>query len=225
MPQAYGIGGFVNVPAGPISGNGAPAASFIGGLGQQYFDTSTSPPTQYIYNGSTWQIGGNGLASTTVAGVVTLTDNNEPVATKVYVDAQIAAVVVGAVPPATEATAGIAKLSTAAMATAGTDDTTIMTPLKVADALAGASLPFSGTTGVFSGAVTIGGLLTANASATIKTAGTTLNLASDNDAGEVNLAVGTTARTVGIANSAAAHLVTIGSTTGAASLTLQAGTG
>lgn len=73
--------------------------------------------------------------------------------------------------------------------------------------------------------LTFTGLLTANASATILTAGTALNLGSDNNSAAVNLAVGTTARAVGIANSAAAHTVTIGSVTGAASLDLLVGTG
>lgn len=74
-------------------------------------------------------------------------------------------------------------------------------------------------------APTLAGLLTCNASATILTAGTALNLGSDNSGDAVNLAVGTTARAVGIANSAAAHTVTVGSLTGIASLDLQCGTG
>ena len=53
MPLAYGFGGFVSVPAGAVTGQGAPADSFKGGLGQQYFDTSVSPPKEYIYNGVT----------------------------------------------------------------------------------------------------------------------------------------------------------------------------
>lgn len=73
--------------------------------------------------------------------------------------------------------------------------------------------------------LTFTGLLTALASATIDTAGTTLNLASDNDGAAVNLGVGTVARAIGIGSSAAAHTVTIGSVTGAASLDLLAGTG
>lgn len=75
------------------------------------------------------------------------------------------------------------------------------------------------------GAITFSGLLTANASATINTAGTALNLGTDNSGDNVLIARGTVARTVGIANSAAAHLVTIGSTTGAAATTLNYGTG
>jgi hypothetical protein len=73
--------------------------------------------------------------------------------------------------------------------------------------------------------LTFTGLLTANASATINTAGTQLQLGTDNSGDAVKLALGTVARTVSIANSAAAHLVTIGSTTGAAALTLHYGTG
>ena len=75
------------------------------------------------------------------------------------------------------------------------------------------------------GAITFTGLLTANASATILTAGTALNLGSDNSGDAVNLAVGTVARAVHIADSAAAHTVTIGSVTLAASTDLQYGTG
>ena len=57
MSLAYGIGGFVSVPAPAISGHGAPPSNFVGKLGQQYFDTSTTPPTEYIFNGQTWAIG------------------------------------------------------------------------------------------------------------------------------------------------------------------------
>lgn len=73
--------------------------------------------------------------------------------------------------------------------------------------------------------LTFTGLLTANASATILTAGTALNLGSDNSGDAVNLGVGTTARAIGIGDSVAAHTITIGSVTGAASLDLLAGTG
>jgi len=73
--------------------------------------------------------------------------------------------------------------------------------------------------------LTFTGLFTANASATILTAGTALNLGSDNSGDAVNLGVGTVARAIGIGDSAAAHTLTVGSTTGAASLDLQAGTG
>lgn len=60
------------------------------------------------------------------------------------------------------------------------------------------------------GALTFTGLLTANASATINTAGTALNLGTDNSGDAVNIALGTAARAVSIATSAAAHTVAIG---------------
>jgi hypothetical protein len=75
------------------------------------------------------------------------------------------------------------------------------------------------------GATTYTGLLTAQASMTVQTAGTALNLGSDNSGDAVNLGVGTTARAIGIGNSAAAHTLTIGSTNTTASLDLQCGTG
>jgi len=79
--------------------------------------------------------------------------------------------------------------------------------------------------GLTVGAFTFTGLLTALASATINTAGTALNLGSDNSGDAVNLGVGTVARAISIGSSAAAHTITIGSTTGAASLALKVGTG
>lgn len=54
MPLVYSQSGFTNVLPAPITGQGAPPASFIGQLGQQYFDTTTSPPTEYVFNGQTW---------------------------------------------------------------------------------------------------------------------------------------------------------------------------
>ena len=60
--------------------------------------------------------------------------------------------------------------------------------------------------------MTFSGLLTANASATINTAGAALNLATDNAAGAVNIGTGTTIRAIGIGNAGGvAHTVAIGS--------------
>ena len=72
MSLAYGIGGLISVPASAISGNGPPPSSFMGKLGQQYFDTSTTPPTEYIFNGQTWVAGGDNPATTTTFGSVKL---------------------------------------------------------------------------------------------------------------------------------------------------------
>lgn len=59
MPLAYGIGGLISVPQGPVTGFGPPPASFIGQLGQEYFDKSQTPPVLYIFNGQTWSLVAN----------------------------------------------------------------------------------------------------------------------------------------------------------------------
>src|ERR1051326_4758367 len=54
--------------------------------GQLWFNKSTS--SLYVYEGSgTWNTSGEEPATTTSYGVVLLTDNSEPVATKAYADA------------------------------------------------------------------------------------------------------------------------------------------
>lgn len=74
------------------------------------------------------------------------------------------------------------------------------------------------------GAITFTGLLTANASATINTAGTALNLATDNSADAVNIGTGTSARAISIGTSAAAHTVAIGNAA-AGAITLDTAAG
>lgn len=64
--------------------------------------------------------------------------------------------------------------------------------------------------GFATGALTFTGLLTAAASATIETAGTALNLGSDNSGDAVNIGVGNVARAISIGTSSAAHTVAIG---------------
>lgn len=54
MAVAYAPGGLIKVGPFPLTGSGAPASTLIGQLGQDYFDTTTSPPTAYLFNGSTW---------------------------------------------------------------------------------------------------------------------------------------------------------------------------
>ena len=72
MPLAYGIGGLISVPQGAVTGFGPPAVSFKGELGQDYFDKSTTPPTEYVYNGQTWTTAGANPATTTSFGTVEL---------------------------------------------------------------------------------------------------------------------------------------------------------
>lgn len=69
------------------------------------------------------------------------------------------------------------------------------------------------------GDVTITGLLTANGSANIKTAGTTLGLGSDNDTAAVNLGIGTSARAITVGGSGA-NTIVIGNTQTAGSITV-----
>src|SRR6185312_2660604 len=129
--QAYGIGGLVAVPPPAISGFAPPPASFKGSLGQQYFDKSTTPPTEYVYNGQTWSSGGNEYATTTSSGLVQLVSSvssdyiNHPtyVASvremKDYVDS----VAIAGAPVSTTTVAGIGQLATDAEAVAGTAST------------------------------------------------------------------------------------------------------
>ena len=78
---------------------------------------------------------------------------------------------------------------------------------------------------VIPGALTVTGLLTCLASATIDTAGTALGLGIDNDSAAINVGLGTTARAIHIGDSAAAHVLTLGSTTAASGTTISVGTG
>ena len=157
-------------------------------------------------------------ATTLIEGVVLITDNSSPVATKLYVDN----IAIAGAPAWSETVSGIGQLSTNAEAIGGTNDDTAMTPLKVAAALV-ASLPITGGAGSFT-TLAASGLTSLSASATILTAGTALNLGSDNSGDAVNLGVGTVARAIGIGNSAAAHVITIGSVTGASQVVINSGT-
>ena len=74
------------------------------------------------------------------------------------------------------------------------------------------------------GSITFTGLLTASASATIETAGTALNLGSDNSGDAVNLGVGTVARAINVGTSAAAHVISIGNAA-AGAITLDTAAG
>ncbi len=81
MPLASCVGGMQSVAPGPISQLGAPTSNFVGQLGQEYFDKSTTPPTLYIYNGQTWAAqqasGGTGVfSSLTVSGTSSLGTTN-----------------------------------------------------------------------------------------------------------------------------------------------------
>ena len=175
MVLAYGLGGLVQVPSGSVSGRGAPPSSFKGQLGQDYFDISTSPPTQYTYNGLTWSQGGNSYATTTTPGIVTLSSDittDYPsstlvptvTATKDYVDG----IAIAGSPVSTTTTAGIGQLATDGEAVAGTAST---------GALALFVTP-SNLTPVFASPPAIGGTLASTAVFTDLTATGTVSIAS-----------------------------------------------
>lgn len=76
MITAYAPGGLIKVGPPPIQGVGAPASTLPGKLGQEYFDTSTSPPTGYIFNGATWvQQIVTSSSGTTITGNLTVNGN------------------------------------------------------------------------------------------------------------------------------------------------------
>lgn len=160
--------------------------------GQLWVNTATNDI--YTFDQSAgWLIGGVGTATTTSLGSVTVTDNNMPVATQVYVDAQIAAVVVGAVPAATEITAGIAELATVAETQAYTDDTRIVTPLKLASAFAvpptlglGSTTPSPvAATNLSATGVGTGNILTSDTASNFSTTGAGIDVTIDSAAGRV----------------------------------------
>lgn len=188
MGLAVGVGGFINVPPATISGNGPPPSSFKGQLGQSYFDKSTSPATEYVYNGSTWVTAGANPATTTTYGTVLLTDNSEPVATKLYADN----LAIAGAPVATETTAGIGELATNAEAVARTASTgalalfltpTNLTPVLSSPGPIGDSTPSTGAFTDLSATGTIS--ISSAAPITIDVTGAGNDLTLSSDAGRV----------------------------------------
>lgn len=258
MPLVYGLGGLISVPQGAVQGNGAPAASFKGQLGQQYFDTSVSPPTEYVYNGSTWSLGGNEPATTTEYGTVLLLEDttmagadNTTVPTSLAIKTYADNLAIAGSPDASTTVKGLVEIATNAEAVAGTGTggtgaILAVTPSNLASIFA--APPATGGTTPAAGSFTTlaaSGLSSLSGSATILTAGTALNLASDADTAAVNIGTGAAARTITVGNSsgataialncgtgaldigtnAVAHTVTIGNSTGATSVAINAGSG
>ena len=191
--------------------NRAPLPTDIAVAGTRWQDNSTNPPTVYgTTGGGNWDVGSIEPATTSVYGTVILTDNNEPVATKFYADN----LAIAGAPAWSETVSGIGKLSTTLQATTGTDDDTAMTPLKVAQVLAGGGSSPTFNNVVISGTLDVTGLTTLSGSATIVSGATALNLAADASTGAINIGSGAGARTI-----------TIGNLTGATALVVRSGTG
>lgn len=150
-------------------------------------------------------------ATTAIEGVVLITDNSSPVATKVYVDA----IAIAGAPAWSETVSGIGQLATTAEAQAGTNDNVAMTPAKVVDLLE-TPPAIGGTTPAAGSFTTIAasGLASLSGSATILSGGTAINIGSDASADAINVGTGAAARTI-----------TIGNVTGATAVAINTGTG
>ena len=204
-----------------IMWNRAPTTNDFYNPGTEIQDNSVNPPVIYQTSGyGIWNVGGGEQATTSRYGTVILTDNNQPVATKVYADA----LAIAGAPVSTEIVAGIGQIATNAEAVAGTASTPalalLLTPSNLSPVFAappaiGGTIPAAGTFAALVGTTgNFSGLLTASASATITTGATDLNLASDASTGAVNIGTGAGARTI-----------TLGNITGATALNLTAGSG
>lgn len=179
----------------------APTTQDIQNPGTRWQDNSVSPPVIYETTGAgNWYTGGNAEATTSSFGIVQLAtlselqNGNAPtgayVPTSNDVATVIAGIVVGAVPPATETQAGIAEIATQAETDAGTDDTRIVTPLKLATYVAGGAGAGSFTdltaTGTVSFTGATGGITMTSATASsFGTTGAGIDLTLDSAAGRV----------------------------------------
>jgi hypothetical protein len=201
--NAYGVGQpTIPVMPPPVIADRAPTSSDTAyPEGQLWVDKSDNPDTLYIYlGGGSWDTGGNAEATTTTFGIVQLAtlselqNGNAPagayVPTSNDVATVIAGIIVGAVPPATETQAGIAEIATQAETDAGTDDTRIVSPLKLATYVAGGSGAGSFTdltaTGTVSFTGATGGITMTSATASsFGTTGAGIDLTLDSAAGRV----------------------------------------
>lgn len=137
---------------------------------------------------ATWTSGGNAPATTTSYGLVLLTDNSEPVATKAYADA----LAIAGAPVATTTVAGIGELATDVEAVAGTPSTGLLalfvtpsnlTPVFAAPPAIGGTTPAAAT---FTDLTTTGTVSIASAAPiTIDVTGAGNDLTLSSDAGRV----------------------------------------
>lgn len=98
----------------------APTAQDIYPAGTRWLDNSVNPKRIYETSGAgDWDTGGVQPATTAIYGTVLLTDNSEPVATKVYADN----LAIAGAPVSTTSVAGIGQLALDLEAVAGTPST------------------------------------------------------------------------------------------------------
>ncbi len=195
---------FVNPPF--INAQRAPTTLDVMYPGTRWQDNSVNPPIIYSTTGAgNWDVGGVEAATTSSFGIVQLAtlselqNGNAPagayVPTSNDVATVIAGVVAGAVPPATETQAGIAEIATQAEANTGTNDTTIITPLKLATYVAGGSGAGSFTdltaTGTVSFTGATGGItMTSTTASSFGTTGAGIDLSLSSASGSVPISAG-----------------------------------
>ena len=170
----------------------APTTNDIYPPGTRWLDNSVSPKIIYeTVGGGEWDTGGVQPATTTTYGTVILTDNNEPVATQVYVDA----IAIAGAPVSTTTTAGIGELATDAEAVAGTASTGVLalfvtpsnlTPVFAAPPSIGGTTPASGAfTNISATGVGTGNILTSDTASNFSTTGAGIDVTIDSASGRV----------------------------------------
>lgn len=185
----------------------APNATDIYPSGTRWEDASTpSDPIIYVTTGAgRWDTEGANVATNTTYGTVKLAtlselqNGNAPDLTYVPSSNDVATViqgiVVGAVPPANEGQAGIAEIADQTETNTGTDDTRIVTPLKLATYVAGGSGAGSFTDLTATGTVTFTGAtgalsMTSTSASTLNVTGAGIDLTLDSAAGQLILTGG-----------------------------------
>lgn len=161
--------------------------------------------TGYTSGIPVWTSGGNAEATTSSFGIVQLATLAELqggsapagayVPTANDVATVIAGIVVGAVPPATETQQGIAELATQAETDTGTDDTKIVTPLKLATYVAGGNVNGSFVDLTATGAVSFTGatggiVMTSTTASSFGTTGAGIDLSLSSASGSVPISAG-----------------------------------
>jgi hypothetical protein len=160
-------------------------------------------------------------ATTAVSGIVKLTDNNTPVATKVYVDA----IAIAGAPDWSTTVKGIGKLATNAEAAAKTATDKALVPSNIASIMA-ATGTIGGTTPAGASFTTIAasGAVDLNGGGTWDSGGTAISIGADADADAISIGTGAAARTITIGNVTTTTAIAINSGTGHITLT-STGTG
>lgn len=170
----------------------APTTNDIQLPGTGWQDNSVNPPVVYYTTGAgVWDTGANQPATTTDYGLVLLTDNSEPVATKAYADA----LAIAGSPVSTTTTAGIGQLATDAEAIAGTPSTGLLalfvtpsnlTPVFASPPAIGGTLPAAGAfTNLSATAVGTGNTLTSDTASSFGVTGAGIDLTLSSAAGRV----------------------------------------